>query len=173
MSLRPTPDAYGLPTYSAASPATRRGGSMSCCPGNGTARRHIPQSRRRAGSLTIPSSQKGIDGLRDHLAWNWIVEPERSGRWASSQAGRLDRDLGVRSIGVDSFPDQLLRRLLEIEPEVVRVQVRKLPSQHGVGKAAGRPDHDRGRALPRIAEIRRPHIAARPAWSSDQSLPRS
>jgi hypothetical protein len=40
---------------------------------------HGVKSRRRSGSLTITSGQNGIDGLRDLLAWNWSVEPERTG----------------------------------------------------------------------------------------------
>lgn len=82
----------------------------------------------------------------------------------SSQACRLDC-LGVRSIGVDSLPDQPLRRLLEMEPEA-RVQVRKLPRHHGVEKAARRPDLIVVEPLPRIAEW--PN-AITPAQGDEQS----
>ena len=46
------------------------------------------------------------------------------------------------------------------------MQVRKLPPHHGVEKAARRPDHYRGRALPRISE--RPN-AITPAQGDEQS----
>jgi hypothetical protein len=40
---------------------------------------HGVEFRRSSGSLTIASGQNGIDGLRDLLAWNWSVAPERTG----------------------------------------------------------------------------------------------
>ena len=92
---------------------------MSCCPGNGNARHQTPETNYHAGL-------NDIDGCA--IFWRGIGEPNanRPG-WqhdASSQAGRFDRRLSVRSIGVDSLPDQPLRRLLEIDAdsdEVARV----------------------------------------------------
>src|SRR5208283_1545240 len=94
-------------------------------------------------------------GSRKRLRRKWPPEARRL-----PQPDRLGSDLGVGRIGVDRLPDQSLRRLLEIGPEI-GMHVGELPPHHRIKQASRRLDHDRRAALPRIPERLEPIAATK------------
>src|SRR5208283_4276827 len=91
-------------------------------------------------------------GSRKRLSRRWPPETRRL-----PQSDRLGSDLGVGRIRVDRLPDQSLRRLLEIGPEI-GMHVGELPPYHRIEQTSRRLDHDRRAALARIPE--RPEAVA-------------
>src|SRR5271166_4816098 len=89
----------------------------------------------------------------------------RSRKWPSEarrlpQPDRLGGELGVRRVRVDRLPDQALRRLLEIGPQI-GVHVGELPPHDRIEQTPRRLDHDRRAALTRIPEGPEPIAATK------------
>ena len=72
-------------------------------------------------------------------------------RRASPQSDRLGAVSASVVSRMDRLPDQSLRRLLEMGPQI-GVHVGELPPHHRIEQPPRRLDHDRRAALTRVAE---------------------